>query len=161
MVSRNGISPCSLHLIEGEVGIVEQVLGTRHRRVQTTDADAHGHRYLDGGREVSTNAFGDLHSTGDIGVGEEQGELVPSDSRHQIAFADAGRDDLRDPPQQAVADVVAERVVRAFQPATVEQDDARGFSRRAEGGGRLVPGEPIPDAGERISSSFLACCSEP
>ena len=51
------------------------MLGTRHRPIETTDADANGDGNLDCGREVVTNTLGDLCGAGDIGVWEQQSEL--------------------------------------------------------------------------------------
>jgi hypothetical protein len=105
-VNRDGISSRSLHLIEGEISIVEEAFGTRHRSIETTDSDTQSHRNLDCDREVFTNTFGDSHCVGQISVREEQSELVPSDATHEIEGSPTVPQYGSDAGQHVIADDV-------------------------------------------------------
>ena len=62
---------------------------------------------------------------------------------------------MRDGPQQAVAGVVAEAVVRVLERAAVELDDADRPAVGGDLGDGLVPGEPVRQAGERVAPGLL------
>src|ERR1039458_8157820 len=126
MVNRDGVSSRSLHLVEREVSIVNEVLGSRHCSLETAASNTQGHGTLDCGREVVTNTFGDFHGTGDIGIWEEKGELVPSNPTDQIECSPIVPEYRSDTGKHVVADDVPESVVDGLELIDINNQEAEG-----------------------------------
>jgi hypothetical protein len=71
-----------------------------------------------------TNTFSDFHCTGDIGIREKQGELVPSYARDQIESSAAVAQYGSDTGQHMVADNVSVRVVDGLELIDVNHQEA-------------------------------------
>ena len=133
------------------------------------DADARGdaeratRRVLDLERLAQhfEQPFGDeLGAAGRRAAFDEHDELVAADPGDRVGLAERRREPRRDGTQQAVAGVVAERVVHLLEAVEVDEQ------RRAVGAAPAGPGEHLLDAvederavrepGERVVQRLVA-----
>jgi hypothetical protein len=73
-----------------------------------------------------TNTFGDFHGTGDIGIWEEQGELVPSNPTDQIECSPIVPEYRSDIGKHVIADDVPEGVVDGLELIDINHQEAEG-----------------------------------
>ena len=109
----------SLHVIHGNVGIVEQFLeGEVLARGATHHADAHGKLNAVGASAVGTRntilkplakMVVSLHH------GSEDHKLISADAGHDVDFAKRFAKHLRGPRQQPVAGLVPQPVIDGFE----------------------------------------------
>ena len=95
-----------------------------------------------------------LASPGRRSVGQQHAELVAAEAGDGVALAERLLQAVRDLLQQAVARVVAERVVDLLEVVEVDQHHGRGDVRAAAGGDRLLDAvaeeRAVGQAGERV-----------
>ena len=152
------------------------LLGVVHREIRT-DQDvfsARGvllleHRYADAGgdRLIAGPGDGDPFSSqgvqqtlghglrgSQVGSRKEDGELVAPEAREDVAGPQASREDRRDPADQLISRLVAERVVDVLEVVEVQQQQGSvGPVATHEVGVRLeLAGEarPVLQAGQRV-----------
>ncbi len=117
-----------LGVVHGDIGVAEQRLGARVRRGEgDADAGADAHlgaveleRPVEGLDQGARQAL-DLADGGD--ALEQHRELIAAEARHGVGGARGLDDALRHRLQQAVAGVVAERVVDVLEVVQIEEHD--------------------------------------
>jgi hypothetical protein len=89
--------------------------------------------------DLDRHAFG-LHRRQQAGVEflQDDDELVAAQTRHGIAFADAGFHARRDLDQELVADIMTQGVVEGLEVVEVEQHQRRRGAMPRAGGQRLA-----------------------
>jgi hypothetical protein len=121
-----------------------------------------GQRDADAGPHLGDDAVGEREGSahrrrGEVpALGQQDGELVAAQPCHRVARAHAAAEPVRELLQEAVADMVAQRVVDLLEAVEVEEEEGQG---PAEAQGVLEPlaqqaavGEP----GQRVVQGLVA-----
>jgi hypothetical protein len=96
-----------------------------------------------GRRDRLPHALGDGQRHRQVGVGQDNRELLAAGARHQVPGPHPGRQQARHLAEDAVARVVAAGVVDPLEAVEVQGDHAAGIAV-APGAGQLVS----PDGGQ-------------
>ena len=103
--------------------------------------------------ELELDTFGDRHGCVRVGVREQHGERVPTESRHGVAGPERAQDPLADLAEDAVACRVPEALVDDLEAVEVEEDHRDGRPLRADGRQRRARRPPAGSASRASAGS--------
>ncbi|RMS43781.1 hypothetical protein ALP65_04634 [Pseudomonas aeruginosa] len=159
------VAPAGLGLVQGQAGVLQQLLALLAVVRVEADADAGGHHQ---GAPVQGDGFLHLlHQAlredvrlvvlGEVG---EHAELVAGEARHHVAIAQHAADAFGDDLQQLVARVVAEGIVDPLEVIEVEEHHRQALASQATIlqvlDEHFVECRAVLQAGQAVVASHLA-----
>jgi hypothetical protein len=145
--------------VHGQVHVLVQVLGAHRPVVRDGDADAGAHPHRAGADRERLAQRGQQPARVSGRVADvigEHGELVAAEPHDGVREAEAGGQPCGHTAQQAVAGVVAQRVVDRFEVVEVEVDDRGRRGRSQVAVEALGEQGAIAEAGQRVVVGLAA-----